>query len=1216
MPFANPFCFSDGQSCANFNQLALACDERWNEARRFLAEGVWQSFFTAMGRLDLASAAKQAAQEPDLDVGLTHLLEKFPADADALRPPKLGVQGNEKDLGTLEPGTSSKFELTIQNQGMLVLRGMVLSDCDWLCLGDNPGGPSSKMFQTRHKFTLPVRVLGDKVRAGRKPLEGNIVIDTNGGCSTFPVRANVPVRPFPKGQYSNDVLAGAKSPHELAVKAKANPEQAAVLFEQGAVKAWYASNGWTYPVQGTEGTGKGAVQQFFEVLGLTKPPRLEINTEKIVCRGKVGERLTKNVTISTKESRFVFAHGWSNHNWIQAGPTKSQGNTVVIPVNIEVPPRPGETVHAAVTFQGNGQQQFVVPVTLAVAEGSPALEPEFEEPRRRLPLGWIFAGIGALLLMAAGVVGVILLNQQQEPGPPPIVHNPPPPPPKNNEPWWNNFPDSKLAATVVALKESLPQHQAIFDGLAAKSDVERYKPYEDLESKLPEMAANAKARESLARFLVGCTVFEPSDLNLQPLRRALAGQLPQDGVAFRPEEKGGELERANYFLQVYFGAMTHPAIRPERTQDLANDLNRVLGGNLDPRAPPANLKEQMEKSLAERCYRNILPTASKSIEHALVMRSLLIEKYRQQLSLPVRGKVDAAMIAVGLSKGNDLWPKFEPILKTCVECNDLETGWAVLNIYENAKPDLVPKMDKILAAKWKAAGNANLSYAEKVAAVRKSLVSARIPLEERRKQLQKLTAYKIGQKKEPIPLLRDTVRLAHASTTACALFHSEWEGFDELVGKVPDIESAKTTVAKHDDEKPKIKIPKGVIRVGSESKTIQGQLLPKGSLKTYDAYLRGGRFYNILLTSRIYTTLQVENPDGTMRTGFRVGYTTRLSFVPPADGIYRILVSGALGTVSLNAIPFALQIQPQAGFRNPLLFPPPGIGPIKMPGEKPAAKPKTIEKRDLDDLASKQSAVRVAAFLKIADNVSDDVTSGQAKRIAGYLLSLKNEQKKELEDVAARLDAFGKCRNLLVALADVAAKDPITQQTTEAVVGGVLGQPLRLARDEDWRSLCRKMLLERALDLTSSGTSGADQAAKILGDMYREQGLTFGVDDPEFLAQTLPTRVLEGLIRHVATKAGKPKSAPNDKEFLASIDRQLKAAQFVADNDVAHMVLLQRLWIKVLAIYLQDQAPGPALMEIQQALQKQDGVSRNLLDQLRAGEETVLRMWVLANKLQ
>jgi hypothetical protein len=528
MPFHIPFCFPDGQSCANFNQLVLACDERWNEAKNLLAQGLWQSYFSALGRLDLATAAQQAAAEGDLDVGLAHLLERFPADADTLRPPTLSLASPEEDLGNLEPGKDHKLELRITNKGMLVLRGMVATECDWLSFGDRAGGPSLKMFQTRNVYTLPVRVLGHKLRAGRKPLVGQIVIDTNGGSVTLPVRANVPVRPFPKGQYANDVLAGARSVHELAVKARAHLQEAAALFEQGAVKAWYASNGWTYPVQGTEGTGKSAVQQFFEALGLTKPPRLEISTERIDCKGRAGQGLTRQVTICTKESRFVYAQAWSDQDWIKAGPGKAQGNSVTIPLHINVPPRAGETLHANVRFEGNGQQRFVVPVSLAVAAAAADDDAGPEHARRRLPLGWILAGVGVLLVVAASVLGLAMNGQGEDPSNPPVPGNGPlsPAAPKQAA-WWDSVPDSNLAVLAAALKEGAPQERALVDALSVTSDVERYKAYEKLATKLPELVRHPKAREPLGRFVTACCVFEPSDLSVAPLGQALAAQLPR-----------------------------------------------------------------------------------------------------------------------------------------------------------------------------------------------------------------------------------------------------------------------------------------------------------------------------------------------------------------------------------------------------------------------------------------------------------------------------------------------------------------------------------------------------------------------------------------------------------------------------------------------------------------------------------------------------------------
>jgi hypothetical protein len=371
--FAMPFYFADGQVCANFNQLALACDERWEEARALLAAGYWPTFFGTIGRLDLA-AAKQAAAEPDADLGLSLLLEKFPADPDALRPPKLALESTEKYLGLLTPGTDRTFELRIINQGMLVLRGMVLSNADWLAVGER-GGPAQTMFQTRNFCNIRVRVLGNKLRSGHKALEGEIVVDTNGGTIALAVRADVPVIPFPKGLYANDALAGARSPHEIAVKAKQFPHEAALLFEQLAVKAWYESNGWTYPVEGSAGSGKGAVQQFFEALGLTRPPLLQIDTTFLMFKGRVGELVSRRVTLSTEEAKPVYAQAWSNQEWVRFGPIKYLGNKVKIPVEIVVPPQPGATLQAEVIVQGNGKQRFVVPVTLTVEGESAPIVP-------------------------------------------------------------------------------------------------------------------------------------------------------------------------------------------------------------------------------------------------------------------------------------------------------------------------------------------------------------------------------------------------------------------------------------------------------------------------------------------------------------------------------------------------------------------------------------------------------------------------------------------------------------------------------------------------------------------------------------------------------------------------------------------------------------------------------------------------------------------------
>src|SRR5207253_482892 len=117
--------------------------------------------------------------------------------------------------------------------------------------------------------------------------------------------------------------------------------------------------------EGSDGLGAGAVQQFFEVLGLTKPPRLEIDPLVLMCSGKPGTKFSTRVTIHTKDGKPVYAQAWTDQQWITICPNKYLGAKVVIPIEIVIPSHPGETLEALLTIRGNGQQHFVVPVTVA-----------------------------------------------------------------------------------------------------------------------------------------------------------------------------------------------------------------------------------------------------------------------------------------------------------------------------------------------------------------------------------------------------------------------------------------------------------------------------------------------------------------------------------------------------------------------------------------------------------------------------------------------------------------------------------------------------------------------------------------------------------------------------------------------------------------------------------------------------------------------------------
>jgi hypothetical protein len=369
-PFGHPFVFPTGRVCNNFDELALACDIHWDEARDLLREGFLEGFLGNLGRVDLARAARQAARNPDLDRGLHQLLEQFPGEQRGSA--KLVAHPLDINLGQLSRAENRTFTLQVENHGQGLLHGTIAADrtTGWLTFGEG-GTTPQKVFQCRYEQIIRVHVNGKGLRAGNKPLEGQLIIESNGGTSIVLVRAEVPVQPFREG-----VLAGADNPRQLAEKARNSPKEAAALFERGAVARWYESNGWTYPVQGRTSSGLGAVQQFFEALGLVTPPPVKISATQVTLEGPPGGKLDQTLQVSTSAKRPVFALASSTAPWLQIGRIQLRGQVGSIPLIIaRVPDAPGKVLQAKVQVTANGNQRFVVSVVLKVAgrgsEGGP-----------------------------------------------------------------------------------------------------------------------------------------------------------------------------------------------------------------------------------------------------------------------------------------------------------------------------------------------------------------------------------------------------------------------------------------------------------------------------------------------------------------------------------------------------------------------------------------------------------------------------------------------------------------------------------------------------------------------------------------------------------------------------------------------------------------------------------------------------------------------------
>jgi hypothetical protein len=363
-PFSLPFVLPSGERCQNFLQLSLACQENPAVAQDVLHQGHLETFLAGQGRADLAAAARVAAHADDRERGLDDFLARLPVP---LRPPQLQVEPAVVDLGNVRVGEERRFELALQNNGQRLLYGSAACAAPWLSLG---AGAATRdcVFQLTARQALVVRVVGSCLRALDKPQEAQITLESNGGTSTVTVRVQVPVQPFPDG-----VLAGARSPRQLAQKAKEATKEAALLIENGAVARWYQANGWTYPVRGPAASGVAAVQQLFEALGLVKPPKVELSEDAIKLQGAVGQKVEYVLTALTQENRAVVAHGSSDQTWLSVGPTVFRGRSAFLPLTIAaVPGSAGASLQAVISVTANGNQRFTVPVTLAVLAAAPS----------------------------------------------------------------------------------------------------------------------------------------------------------------------------------------------------------------------------------------------------------------------------------------------------------------------------------------------------------------------------------------------------------------------------------------------------------------------------------------------------------------------------------------------------------------------------------------------------------------------------------------------------------------------------------------------------------------------------------------------------------------------------------------------------------------------------------------------------------------------------
>jgi hypothetical protein len=139
------------------------------------------------------------------------------------------------------------------------------------------------------------------------------------------VRLDVVSVPFAHAPFQ-----GAASPRQIAERMRSSPKQAVPLLENGEVARWFHANGWTYPVPGQPARGVAAVQQFFECMGLSKPPPLQLSEPEFHFICTPPEVVQAKVTLRTSTKKWVYAQADSDAPWLRvttpsvSGPQQTQ----------------------------------------------------------------------------------------------------------------------------------------------------------------------------------------------------------------------------------------------------------------------------------------------------------------------------------------------------------------------------------------------------------------------------------------------------------------------------------------------------------------------------------------------------------------------------------------------------------------------------------------------------------------------------------------------------------------------------------------------------------------------------------------------------------------------------------------------------------------------------------------------------------------------------
>ncbi len=299
-----------------------------------------------------------------------------------------------------------------------------------------------------------------------------------------------------------------------------------------------------------------------------------------------------------------------------------------------------------------------------------------------------------------------------------------------------------------------------------------------------------------------------------------------------------------------------------------------------------------------------------------------------------------------------------------------------------------------------------------------------------------------------------------------------------------------------------------------------------------------------------------------------------------------------------------------------LSFRSPEISEVARSGDAISNARSRLVSRYIDGLARSTHPVQRVGYLRgVADNAAhiQEIEPQEAELIAKYLLSPKTDE--EREAIAEFLPVLGRWKLVRLALADLLPETQVRQELVEDMISQVLEGASDLGGGEHWRRRLRETLMRSVLDggAVTLGNHPYDVAQEAMLSAYLIQAQVLGSSAAANAEIVSPTAILPAMIEARAARlSGKAVNA-DDREFLARLPHELAVADYLGDDDLRRLALLERIWLRLLAIDVttarRDRADAAA--KIIAELQRQDRTAKDVLVQLRNGQAALVQMWRL-----